>query len=69
MQATPRRKWKDAVRKSAIYGGQPIINLFTEHGSDFIVPYAQDVKLEAGKVSDLKTPTSSFGTFTTPNCK
>jgi hypothetical protein len=53
MQATPRRKWKDAVRKSAIYGGQPIINLFTEHGSDFIVPYAQDVKLEAGKVSDL----------------
>jgi hypothetical protein len=53
MQATPRRKWKDAVRKSAIYGGQPIINLFTEHGSDFIVPYAQDVKIEAGKVSDL----------------
>jgi hypothetical protein len=55
--ATPRRKWKDAVRKAAIYGGQPIITLFVDHGkesgADFIVPYAVDVKLEAGKVSDL----------------
>lgn len=55
-KASPRRKWKDAVRKSAGYGGQPIITLFVERGSytgaDFIVPYAQDVKLEAGKDSD-----------------
>lgn len=55
-KATPRRKAKDAVRKAAIFGGQPIINLFLERGnytgSDFIVPYAQDVKLEAGKDSD-----------------
>lgn len=52
------RKWKDAVRKSAIYGGQPIITLFVEKkdgytGSDIIIPQAQDVTLEAGKVSDL----------------
>jgi hypothetical protein len=46
------RKWKDAVRKAAIYGGQPIITIFTDHGADIVVPYAQDVKLEAGKVSD-----------------
>jgi hypothetical protein len=55
-KASPRRKWKDAARKAAIYGGQPIITLFVERGSyrgaDFIVPYAQDVKLEAGKDSD-----------------
>lgn len=55
-QAPFHRKWKDAVRKAAIYGGQPIITLFVERGnyvgSDFIVPQAQDVKLEAGKVSD-----------------
>lgn len=55
-KASPRRKWKDAVRKAAIYGGQPIITLFLTRGnntgSDFIVPYAHDVKLEAGKDSD-----------------
>jgi hypothetical protein len=55
-QASPRRKWKDAVRKAAGYGGQPIITLFVDRGTysgaDFIVPYCQDVKLEAGKVSD-----------------
>jgi hypothetical protein len=55
-KATPRRKWKDAVRKAAIYGGQPVIDLFLTRGNytgaDFIVPYAQDVKLEAGKDSD-----------------
>ena len=55
--ATPRRKWKDAARKAAGYGSQPIINLFVENGnytgSDFIVPYCQDVKLEAGKASDM----------------
>ena len=55
--STPRRKWKDAVRKAAGYGSQPIITLFVERGrytgADFIVPYAQDVKLEAGKCSDM----------------
>lgn len=55
-KASPRRKWKDAVRKAAGYGGQPIITLFVERGNytgaDFIVPYAPDVKLEAGKDSD-----------------
>ncbi len=55
-QAPFHRKWKDAVRKAAGYGGQPIVNFFGTNGnyegSDFIVPYCQDVKLEAGKVSD-----------------
>ena len=55
-QAPFHRKWKDAVRKSAIYGGQPIITLFSENGdyegSDIIIPQAQDVSLEPGKVSD-----------------
>ena len=55
--ATPRRKWKDIARKATGYGGQPIINLFVENGSytgsDFIAPYCQDVKLEAGKASDM----------------
>ena len=56
-QAPFHRKWKDAVRKAAIYGGQPIITLFVNNGdysgSDIIIPHAQDVKLEPGKVSDL----------------
>jgi hypothetical protein len=55
-QAKFHRKWKDVVRKGAIYGGQPVVNLFVERGnytgSDFVVPQAQDVTLEAGKVSD-----------------
>lgn len=55
-QAPWSRKWKDAVRKAAIYGGQPIISLLVDNGdytgADIIVPYAQDVRLEAGKVSD-----------------
>jgi hypothetical protein len=55
-QAPFHRKIKDAVRKSAIYGGQPIITLFVERGdyqgSDIIVPPAADVILEAQKVSD-----------------
>jgi hypothetical protein len=55
-KATPRRKLKDAARKAAIFGGQPIINMQVERGNycgqDFIVPYAQDVKLQAGKDSD-----------------
>lgn len=55
-QAPFHRKWKDAVRKAAIYGSVPLITLFVERGeyvgSDFIVAQPQDVKLEAGKVSD-----------------
>jgi len=52
------RKWKDAVRKAAIYGSQPIISLLVDDGMggvkpDIDVPYAQDVRLEPGKVSDL----------------
>lgn len=55
-QAPFHRKWKDAVRKAAIYGSVPIITLFEERGNytgtDFIVAQPQDVKLEPGKVSD-----------------
>lgn len=55
-QAPFSRKWKDAVRKSAIYGSAPIINFFSQRGnyrgSDFIVAQPQDVTLEAGKISD-----------------
>lgn len=56
-QARFHRKWKDAVRKSAIYGSVPLITLLTENagktGADFIVAQPMDVKLEPGKVSDL----------------
>lgn len=55
-KASPRRKLKDAARKAAGLGGQPVITLMVDRGNyngvDFIVPYAQDVKLEAGKDSD-----------------
>ena len=55
-QAPFHRKWKDAVRKAAIYGSVPLITLFTERNGksivDFIVAQPQDVRLEAGKVSD-----------------
>lgn len=55
-QAPFHRKWKDAVRKAAIYGSVPLITLFTEkgnyRGADFIVAYPGDVTLESGKVSD-----------------
>lgn len=55
-QAPFIRKWKDVARKAAIYGSQPVIELFVKNGSytgsDFIVPYVQDIKLEPGKVSD-----------------
>lgn len=55
-QAPFHRKWKDAVRKAAIYGSVPLITLFTKRGdytgADFIVAQPQDVVLEAGKVSD-----------------
>jgi hypothetical protein len=55
-QAPFHRKWKDAVRKAAIYGSVPIISLFVERGdyvgTDFVVAQPQDVTLEPGKVSD-----------------
>lgn len=55
-QAPFHRKWKDAVRKAAIYGSVPLITLFVERGNytgaDFIVAQPQDVLLEPGKVSD-----------------
>lgn len=55
-QAPFIRKWKDAVRKSAIYGSVPLITLFVERGNytgaDFVVAQPQDVILETGKVSD-----------------
>jgi hypothetical protein len=55
-QAPFNRKWKDAVRKSAIYGSVPLITLFVKRGNytgaDFIVAQPQDVTLEPGKVSD-----------------
>lgn len=56
-QAPFIRKVKDSVRKAAGYGGQPIIDLYLTRGNytgaDFIIPQATDVKLEAGKVSDM----------------
>lgn len=55
-QAPFIRKWKDAVRKAAIYGSVPLITIFVEKNgkrhSDFIVAQPQDVTLEPGKVSD-----------------
>ncbi len=55
-QAPFHRKWKDAVRKAAIYGSVPLITLFVERGNyigtDFMVVQPQDVTLEPGKVSD-----------------
>jgi hypothetical protein len=55
-QAPFHVKWPDAMRKAAVYGGQPIITLQVDNGhysgADFIVPQAVDVKLEAGKISD-----------------
>lgn len=55
-QAPFHRKWKDAVRKAAIYGSVPLVTLFVERGrytgADFVVAQPQDVTLEPGKVSD-----------------
>lgn len=55
-QAPFERKWKDAVRKAAIYGSVPLITLISDRNgksnADFIVGYPQDVALEPGKVSD-----------------
>lgn len=55
-QAPFHRKWKDAIRKAAIYGSVPLVTLFVERGeyigSDFIVAQPQDITLEPGKVSD-----------------
>lgn len=56
MQAPFDRKWKDAIRKAAIYGSVPLITLATVRDgkdyTDFLVGQPQDVTLEPGKVSD-----------------
>lgn len=56
-QAPFDRKMKDVIRKAAIYGSQPVISLLLDHNdettADVLVPYAQDVRLEPGKVSEL----------------
>ena len=66
-QAPFARKWKDAVRKAAIYGSVPIIILFVEKDgkrhSDFIVAQPQDVTLESGKVSDYDSDVKFWDIF------
>ncbi len=66
-QAPFHRKWKDAVRKAAIYGHVPLITLFVERGnyvgSDFIVGQPGDVLLEAGKQSDSDSDIMFWDTF------
>lgn len=55
-QAPFDRKWKDSIRKVAIYGSVPLITISVERNgetfTDFIVAQPQDVRLEPGKVSD-----------------
>ena len=55
-QAPFIRKWKDAVRKAAIFGSVPLITLFVERGNytgaDFIVGHPADVRLSPGAISD-----------------
>ena len=55
-QAPFHRKWKDAVRKAAIFGSVPLITLFVERGkyigADFIVAEPQNVRLAPGAISD-----------------
>ncbi len=68
-QAPFHRKWKDAVRKAAIYGHVPLITLFVERGnyigSDFIVGQPGDVKLEPGKLSDYDSDVFFWDVFYT----
>lgn len=68
-QAPFTRKWKDAVRKAAIYGSVPLITLFVEKDgrrhSDFIVGQPQDVTLEPGKVSDYDSDVQFWDVYYT----
>ncbi len=68
-QASFHRKWKDAVRKAAIYGSVPLITLFVERGdyigADFVVAQPQDIKLEPGKVSDYDSDIFFWDVFYT----
>lgn len=68
-QAPFSRKWKDAVRKAAIYGSVPLITLFVEKDgrrhADFIVAQPQDVTLEPGKVSDYDSDVQFWDVFYT----
>lgn len=68
-QAPFIRKWKDAVRKAAIYGSVPLITLFVEKDgkrhADFIVAQPQDVTLEPGKVSDYDSDVQFWDVYYT----
>lgn len=68
-QAPFSRKWKDAVRKAAIYGSVPLITIFVEKDgkrhADFIVAQPQDVRLEAGKVSDYDSDVEFWDVYYT----
>lgn len=68
-QGTPRRKWKDAVRKSMGYGGVPIYTFFGSSGSytgsNFIVLNPHDVILEQGKRSDLDSDIIYYNVYYT----
>ena len=68
-QAPFTRKWKDAVRKAAIYGSVPLITIFVEKNgrrhSDFIVAQPQDVTLEPGKVSDYDSDVQFWDVYYT----
>lgn len=66
-QAPFIRKWKDAVRKAAIYGSVPLITIFVEKDgkrhADFIVGQPQDVTLEPGKVSDYDSDVTFWDVY------
>lgn len=68
-QAPFIRKWKDAVRKAAIYGSVPLITLFVDtegkRHADFIVGQPQDVRLEPGKVSDYDSDVDFWDIYLT----
>jgi len=68
-QAPFIRKWKDAVRKAAIYGSVPLITLFVDNGgkrhADFIVAQPQDVTLEPGRVSDYDSAVQFWDVYYT----
>lgn len=68
-QAPFHRKWKDAVRKAAIFGSVPLITLFVERGkytgSDFIVAEPTDVRLSPGAISDYDSDLFFWDVFYT----
>ena len=66
-QAPFELKWKDAVRKAAIYGSVPLVTTVREvngkRNADFIVAYPYDVCLEPGKVSDTDSDVIYWDVF------